>query len=381
MIRQALVTLVVGGWGLVIIVSAGPLSSPPAGAPAARFLRGGVGAGAPAARFLRGGVGAGAPSRAFEPVGAEQPVSFARDIQPILRQKCLTCHGELRTSGLDLRTREGALKGGDNGAALVPGKADESRLYRLVAGLEQPSMPIDGALSPQEIGTIKAWIDQGAHWEGDPTAPADPPREAVLAALENATIPPAARNYWAFKLPVQARGSERVRALRASDRSLPRAGAPGEGPRAGAARAALHAAAPRLPRSDRPAADPGRDRGVSRRHRPGRLGAADRHAARLAALRRALGPPLARCRALRRFERLRARLRPAERLALSRLRDPRVQPGQAVQRVPEGADRRRRARREDRRDADRHRLPARRRRGWRSARRTIRSAATSISTT
>ena len=64
---------------------------------------------------------------------------------------------------------------------------------------------------------------------------------------------------------------------------------------------------------------------------PQRLGAADRQAARLAALRRALGTPLAGCGALRRFQRLRARFRPAQCLALSRLRDPRVQPGQAVQ--------------------------------------------------
>ena len=70
-----------------------------------------------------------------------------------------------------------------------------------------------------------------------------------------------------------------------------------------------------------------------------------------------------------------------ERLALSRLRDPRVQPGQAVQRLPCRADRRRRARPRHRRQPDRHRLPAQLRQGRTIARRTIRSSATNTWTT
>jgi hypothetical protein len=134
----------------------------------------------------------------------QEPISFARDIQPILQSSCWTCHGELQTSGLDLRTREGALRGGDNGVAIVPGKADQSRLYRRVAGLEQPSMPMDGTLTAQQVAAIKAWIDQGAHWDlGSGEVAAVPPRAGALAALENMEIPAAAREYWAFKLPVQ----------------------------------------------------------------------------------------------------------------------------------------------------------------------------------
>jgi len=78
-------------------------------------------------------------------------VSFERDIRPILGASCETCHGELQVSGLDLRTREGAVKGGDHGAAIVPGSADQSRLFRRIAGLEQPSMPMDGALTASQI--------------------------------------------------------------------------------------------------------------------------------------------------------------------------------------------------------------------------------------
>jgi len=135
----------------------------------------------------------------------QQPVSFETDVKPILRS-CETCHGELQVSGLDLRTRDGALKGGDHGPALVPGSADRSHLYLRITGAEQPPMPMNGTLTPQQIAIIKSWIDDGAHWEAaaDPAAPAAPDRAAALARLEGFEMPPAAREYWAFKLPVQA---------------------------------------------------------------------------------------------------------------------------------------------------------------------------------
>src|SRR5712691_5399126 len=131
--------------------------------------------------------------------GAQDAVSFDKDIRPILQASCETCHGELQVSGFDVRTRESALKGGDHGAAIVPGSADQSRLFRRIAGLEQPAMPMDGVLTAQQISAIKTWIDQGAHWDvsAAETAAVQPQRAATLAALENMEIPAAARNYWA----------------------------------------------------------------------------------------------------------------------------------------------------------------------------------------
>ncbi len=137
--------------------------------------------------------------------GAQEPVSFTKDIQPILQNSCWKCHGEaMQLSKLDLRTFEGALKGGEKGASIVAGKAEESRLYRRVAGLERPAMPMDGKLTIEQISTIKAWIDQGAHWDVGAEAKVPSVDPAALAALENMEISPEARNYWAFKLPVQA---------------------------------------------------------------------------------------------------------------------------------------------------------------------------------
>ena len=130
-----------------------------------------------------------------------QPVSFAADIRPIFENSCWKCHGgAVQLSKLDLRTREAALKGGEHGAAIVPSKAEESRLYRLVAALEKPSMPLDGKLSADQIATIRRWIDQGAVWDGAPAATTAP---NATAALEEMTIPPEARRYWAFQKPVR----------------------------------------------------------------------------------------------------------------------------------------------------------------------------------
>jgi hypothetical protein len=131
---------------------------------------------------------------------AGQSVPFTPDVQSILENHCWKCHGgSVQLSKLDLRTRESALRGGTRGAAIVPGKAEESRLYRLVAGLEKPSMPLDGKLTANQIATIKAWVDQGAPWDAPPEA-----KSAQLAPVEEMPIPPEARRYWAFQKPVRS---------------------------------------------------------------------------------------------------------------------------------------------------------------------------------
>jgi mono/diheme cytochrome c family protein len=134
---------------------------------------------------------------------ADQPVSFSRDIQPVFAASCWTCHGgNVQLSKLDLRSRDTALKGGQRGAAIVPGKAAESRLYRVVAGLEKPAMPMGGTLTAAQIALIKNWIDQGATWDSVPDSA--PAATTQLAALEDMAIPPEARRYWAFQKPLRS---------------------------------------------------------------------------------------------------------------------------------------------------------------------------------
>ena len=89
-------------------------------------------------------------SSAQEPARSTLPssVAFDRDIRPILETHCLSCHSAaLRVSRLDLSSREGALTGGAKGVVLVPGDAEHSRLYRMVAGLDRPAMPMQGSRS------------------------------------------------------------------------------------------------------------------------------------------------------------------------------------------------------------------------------------------
>jgi mono/diheme cytochrome c family protein len=74
-------------------------------------------------------------------------VDFVRDIQPIFRSNCSGCHGSVRqTSGFRLDLRDAAMAGGYSGPAILPGRGAESRLYRLVAGLDpKVKMPPAGA--------------------------------------------------------------------------------------------------------------------------------------------------------------------------------------------------------------------------------------------
>ena len=116
----------------------------------------------------------------------------------IIGANCTSCHGSaLRVSELDLRTRESMVKGGQRGPALVAGKAEESRLYRFAAGLDQPQMPPGKKISPADLATLKSWIDSGAELSAAPVA------SGSLAAAEDRPITEAERKFWAFQKPVR----------------------------------------------------------------------------------------------------------------------------------------------------------------------------------
>lgn len=103
------------------------------------------------------------------PPAAPGPVDFARDIQPIFEKTCLRCHGpEKPKSKFRLDNRESALKGGENGVDIVPGESAKSPLIHYVARLvEDMEMPPEGKgdpLTPEQVGLLRTWIDQGANW-------------------------------------------------------------------------------------------------------------------------------------------------------------------------------------------------------------------------
>ncbi len=97
-------------------------------------------------------------------------VDFARDIQPLFANHCVKCHGpEKQKGGLRLDAKAAALKGGDDGKVIIAGSSAESRLVRLVVGIEKDKVmpPKGGRLSAMEIAALRAWIDQGAPWPDD----------------------------------------------------------------------------------------------------------------------------------------------------------------------------------------------------------------------
>src|ERR1043166_1281867 len=104
------------------------------------------------------------------PPTAKERIDFTRDIKPILESSCLRCHGpEKPKSRFRLDNREAALKGGENGVDIVPGNSAKSPLILYVAGLvEDMEMPPRGKgqpLTTNQIGLLRAWIDQGVIWE------------------------------------------------------------------------------------------------------------------------------------------------------------------------------------------------------------------------
>ena len=121
-------------------------------------------------------------------------------------QRCAQCHGpSLQMAKLDLSTREGMLKGGEKGPAVVPGNAAASPLYRRVAGLEKPVMPMAPvpALKADEVALLKDWIDQGAGW---PAAAPVVTTTAVSPTYPGGYTPRQVtkedRAGWAFQKPV-----------------------------------------------------------------------------------------------------------------------------------------------------------------------------------
>ncbi len=153
------------------------------------------------------------------PAATNRRIEFSRDVQPIFAKNCLSCHGnEKQEAGLRLDRRELAMQGGDSGKAIEPGNGAQSKLIHYVAATDSEKvMPPEGArLSPDEIGILRAWMDQGAiwldthsadspkngHWAYQPLAKHFPPRvstanwsinpidQFILAKLESRGLSP-----------------------------------------------------------------------------------------------------------------------------------------------------------------------------------------------
>ena len=145
-------------------------------------------------------------------------IDFARDIEPIFRERCYVCHGDREASGdLRLDSRAVTFSEASSGSRLVPYRPEQSELYRRVAGIGPGErMPKGGKLEPDEVVLIRRWIEEGAKWPAlrslSPSLPSDwayspperprPPRVSqhnwtrspidafVLARIESAGMEP-----------------------------------------------------------------------------------------------------------------------------------------------------------------------------------------------
>ncbi len=112
------------------------------------------------------GCGNSSGSAKLPPPAARQ-VTFAADVQPILGQHCAQCHmGKARKANFSLNSHETALMPGNHGPRIVSGDSANSLLIKRVSAdkSEKPMPPRGARLTAEEIGILRAWIDQGTKY-------------------------------------------------------------------------------------------------------------------------------------------------------------------------------------------------------------------------
>jgi mono/diheme cytochrome c family protein len=131
---------------------------------------------------------------------------FARDVRPILQQRCVKCHGpEKQKGGVRFDRRQEAFDPADSGKkSLVPGKPAESELiHRVEAADAVDRMPPNAEpLSREQISVLRNWIEQGASWPETDAPQAEGQRELVVTAED--------RQHWSYR-PLQAVEAPAVR--------------------------------------------------------------------------------------------------------------------------------------------------------------------------
>jgi len=98
--------------------------------------------------------------------GTETPTggsAFSGQVLPILQAKCKGCHNTvIKLGGWDASSYESLMTTGDNGPVVIAGDVQNSLLAQLLRGANGKTMPLGGALPPEEIQAILGWIATGA---------------------------------------------------------------------------------------------------------------------------------------------------------------------------------------------------------------------------
>ena len=141
------------------------------------------------------------------PLVAGGATDYARDIEPILHQRCYLCHGpQQQMAGLRFDRRDAALKGGDTGVVIVPGNPGGSKLIARITSSEQGFRmpPGDDALDAASIAAIRDWIASGAAWpesgtgSGQQLSPddRDASRHWAFEPVRRPDLPPVRQSEW-----------------------------------------------------------------------------------------------------------------------------------------------------------------------------------------
>jgi ankyrin repeat protein len=144
---------------------------------------------------------------------APAKIDFGRDVRPLLKEHCITCHGpSQQMNGFRLDRRSAAMRGGTF-PVIAPGNSQGSRFYHKLIGTEfGQQMPPTGRLSDGDIEIFRTWIDQGVEWPdefaGEVTPrPPDPAAMRLMDKLRRGDLAGFRRDLAANRSGVKASGS------------------------------------------------------------------------------------------------------------------------------------------------------------------------------
>lgn len=136
------------------------------------------------------------------PPAAPRPIDFVKDVRPIFEKSCYSCHGEKKQKG-DLRMDRRASV--QHSGSIELGKGTASSLIHRVSGLnEEIAMPPSGKpLTPEQVGILRAWIDQGAKWPDDADVKVGASAHWAYQPLTRPALPAVKNAAWA-RTPIDA---------------------------------------------------------------------------------------------------------------------------------------------------------------------------------
>jgi hypothetical protein len=127
----------------------------------------------------------------------DSPDFFEARIRPVLANNCFACHAASALGGLRVDSREGMLKGGKSGTAMIPGDPEKSLLIQAVRQTNPKlKMPMGGKLKDQEIADLDAWVKAGANWPATAAPVVNPKSGEYVITTEQ-------RAFWSFQ-PLKA---------------------------------------------------------------------------------------------------------------------------------------------------------------------------------